>query len=1024
MKKLLLGLIGLAMVQYSSLAQSCCQFGGNLITNGDFESLGATIPTTYNYNVPSFTSGDYGIVTTANSMLGGFIDCPTFSDHTAAGTRYAIFNQSGPATTTLLNYSTIPVTPGETYTFKYFVNPDFAGNSYNFNLTVFINGSSVLVSNMNVYPTGCVWREVCVQWTAPAMVTTATINLGYSSGGGNHSFGLDDISFRETLQVEATQPVLNICDTEPPFYLGVKYLPTGNVYHTNGHFTPVDGYPGGIGPLPGGSYTSLPPVTTTVVFGSYEIITFDPSIGPGTYTVEYTYTDIIGGCSESATMTINVSSAPVVVATQPTVTLCSADDPVNIGVRYLPNGNIYSTFGFFTPEDGFSPSIPPIGGSFTYLPPAVTASTFPPYTLFQFDPSIVPPGTYPVAYSYTDPLTGCSDSDTMNFVVTGEQWHQTTSNTVSFANKGDKGFDIFTDDDGFVFATGSFQKETTFDDGLGNSITISSAQPDLNNFYTVCHNACGELQWVIYDAFGGIGDNWSEGFGINKQDDEILIGFNYNRETELITVYPNGTTIGSTFNGSLGGSSIGHLAVIAVDGANTATFGEVNAIEDSYENHFGTALDVQDYGSVVNVYISGKSDNDANSQSNVFASKLRYDISSNTFVVDWMNNSIQESSVNVANDIKWDAQLNGVLITGTFDHTLTMNASTITAGALRDAFFAWLDPSTGNVFFNNLHAFGASVGEYAEGNCLTSDDDGHVYFGGDYTGDVSNVFGSFLGGAGALGYNSVSNSSYLFSYEISSTSLEAEEIFNTYSYAHLTGMDANTNELCFVGYYDRGLPEITGTTSQATLNAIGGPWRYSFVGEAKIGTGNWNNPTIVNSTKDINSPAVKYDHISSRVSISADYAFITGTYKGNLDYYNGAPVSGVLLSSGTNLDPYNAFILRQDIASNELRTPLQENDGLNTMENPILQLNNEESSELIISAYPNPTNGMLTISINGYDFQETPSLQVLNLQGQIVLENQLVTAQEIIDLSQFENGIYLVRINVNGQIKSIRITKS
>lgn len=1021
MKKLFFALIGSVLLQYGSFSQCCSQYGPELIYNGDFETGGATIPTTYNNNVPSYTSGDYGLVTTAGAMLGAFIDCPSFGDHTAAGTNFLIFNQSAPATTPFLNYTSIPVTGGQTYTIQYYVCPDFAGNSYYFDVNILINGSVVQSTDMNSFVTGCLWRKVCFDWTAPALATSVSMGLQYSStGSGTHYFGIDDVSFRKKLVVTATQPVVNVCSDDPPFNLGANHVPTGNVYWTNGYFTPVDGFPGGIGASSGGSFTILPPVNINS-FPPNELIEFDPSIGAGSYTVEYTYTDTLGGCSESAIMVINVFDSPAVTATQPTVNLCTSDSPITIGALYDPNGNVYWTNGYFTPVDGFSGSIPPPGGSFSILPAGITTAAFPPYTLYQFDPSTVSPGAYTVEYTYTNPVSGCSGSATMDFVVSPAQWHQTTSNATAFPNSGDKGFDIFTDDD-YVYATGRFQGETTFDDGLGNSITITSGQPDLTNFYAVCHNKCGELQWVIYDADGSASDNWSEGFGINKQGDEILIGFNYNRQTELLTVYPGGPTVSSAFNGSLGGSTIGNLAVIAVDGPLSSSFGEVNAIEDSYGNYFGTALDVQENGSLVNVYISGKSDTDANYLSKVFASRLDYNFGANSFATNWINNSLQESNINVANDIIWEDRLGGVLITGTFDQTLTINATTIVSGALRDAFWGWLDPATGAIFFSNLHAFGATSGYYAEGTCLTSDNNNYIYFGGDYQGDVSNVFSGFLGGAGALGFNSLSNSSYVCSYDINGVTLGVNEIFNPNSYTHLTGMDANSTKLAFIGYYDRGLPQISGTTSMAATN-VGGSYNYTFFGETTITSSTWSNQSIVNSTQDIPSPMVKYDHISSRISLGNDYAYATGTYKGNMDYYNGSPVSGVLLSSGVNLDPYNAFILREDLSTNELRIAEKQDDVQEKNSDLLMNISLFDKDDVSVNVYPNPTNGLFNLQINGYQINQTANMQIFNLQGEEIVKMQLGAAQNEIDLSQFENGIYLLTIQFENEIKTVRITK-
>jgi len=261
------------------------------------------------------------------------------------------------------------------------------------------------------------------------------------------------------------------------------------------------------------------------------------------------------------------SGSLTVTANTPTLVVCELDEPFNLGARYLPNGNVYWTNDFFTPIDGFSSSIPVPGGEFTLLPP-VNLNTFGPFQVIEFDPGIGA-GIYPVEYTYTDPVTGCSGSAIMNIEVRPAEWQQTTSNAIASNGTGDKGFDVFTDDE-YVYATGSFIRETTFEDAFGNSITINSNKFDLPTFYSVCHNSCGELQWVIYDQGIAGTNSTSEGFGINKESNHIFIGLNYNIATDLITVYPGGgSSITPSANGALGTSNIGHLAVISVDGPNS-----------------------------------------------------------------------------------------------------------------------------------------------------------------------------------------------------------------------------------------------------------------------------------------------------------------------------------------------------------------------------------------------------------------------------------------------------------------------
>jgi hypothetical protein len=89
-----------------------------------------------------------------------------------------------------------------------------------------------------------------------------------------------------------------------------------------------------------------------------------------------------GGCNSSDTINVTVNALPVVTPTASTVTVCANDSASG-----LPGANL--------------PAI--ISG------PGVNGSTF--------DPALTGPGTFPVTYSYTDTITGCTGTATVQYVV-------------------------------------------------------------------------------------------------------------------------------------------------------------------------------------------------------------------------------------------------------------------------------------------------------------------------------------------------------------------------------------------------------------------------------------------------------------------------------------------------------------------------------------------------------------------------------------------------------------------------------
>ncbi|ASS50455.1 MAG: hypothetical protein A3D31_12875 [Candidatus Fluviicola riflensis] len=108
--------------------------------------------------------------------------------------------------------------------------------------------------------------------------------------------------------------------------------------------------------------------------------TFDPTIGAGTYTINYDYTDA-NGCMGNASATIDVNAAPTVAITS------------------LPNLCVYNSAVTLTQGT-------PAGG--TYTGSGVTAGSF--------DPSVAGAGTHVITYSYTNG-DGCSGQALENLVV-------------------------------------------------------------------------------------------------------------------------------------------------------------------------------------------------------------------------------------------------------------------------------------------------------------------------------------------------------------------------------------------------------------------------------------------------------------------------------------------------------------------------------------------------------------------------------------------------------------------------------
>ncbi|WP_296149794.1 T9SS type A sorting domain-containing protein [uncultured Flavobacterium sp.] len=82
-------------------------------------------------------------------------------------------------------------------------------------------------------------------------------------------------------------------------------------------------------------------------------------------------------------------------------------------------------------------------------------------------------------------------------------------------------------------------------------------------------------------------------------------------------------------------------------------------------------------------------------------------------------------------------------------------------------------------------------------------------------------------------------------------------------------------------------------------------------------------------------------------------------------------------------------------------------------------LSTDEFNKKQITAYPNPVKNALHLS---YD-QKISNVAIYNLIGQQVLEKSIDSTESEIDLSSLSSGNYILKANVDGTIKSMKIIK-
>ena len=83
----------------------------------------------------------------------------------------------------------------------------------------------------------------------------------------------------------------------------------------------------------------------------------------------------------------------------------------------------------------------------------------------------------------------------------------------------------------------------------------------------------------------------------------------------------------------------------------------------------------------------------------------------------------------------------------------------------------------------------------------------------------------------------------------------------------------------------------------------------------------------------------------------------------------------------------------------------------------------EVIAEQSIKIYPNPTEGMLAVEIINYSDEMSIDFLLLNLSGSVIEQRSTSTAYSTFNISDHPNGVYLLRITINGESKTWKIIK-
>lgn len=600
------------------------------------------------------------------------------------------------------------------------------------------------------------------------------------------------------------------------------------------------------------------------------------------------------------------------------------------------------------------------------------------------------PGQYIVTFTSTDGQT-CTQ-----IVSVGNNWEETTSNTLG----GDQGNDVIVDGNENVYIAGTFKTGTTFSFPCGNIPVMSTG--NTTAAYIAKYDKCGNLLWVNYD----VSDVNSTGTGIAIDEAR--------GEVYMTGIGGDNSFTMKFFNTAL--SCLGAASAPTSFTAKQYYVAKFNASTGSYMNSYTHSF--SNSSAKPGVYVAVKNNNAGSTSVFMAGSYISNTLNEVCFVHNLTNTSgfavgwaspittpVNASGKRVINDIAYHPISNEVLITGSFITGIQFGGISLTSAATGGDAFVFAMTAGGIV--NGAAKLGviqSIAGTMGTGTSIITNG-GDIYCTGYFNYGVPNVFGSsftYSGGSG-MKYRAYVVKFNSFSFNVTA----AQQIMAVTNPGDIMasgiGVDAVTSQVVVTGQFNANItsPAFSNNGGQYFNNSGGNKSYLAAFSLSALA------PAWANATSDNNTP--NSVHTPAKIAaINANY-YSTGSYKGKLGYYFGAPASGPLNSTPSSLT--NACVLRGNMNVGHFQRPAAEATGIASQEN--------NSNLSLFDIYPNPNNGVFNILLPGA--QENITIKVINNLGDVLYNKYFITLEhEQLDLGTLPAGVYYIQLNNGGNIKGVR----
>lgn len=183
---------------------------------------------------------------------------------------------------------------------------------------------------------------------------------------------------------------------------------------------------------------------------------------------------------------------------------------------------------------------------------------------------------------------------------------------------------------------------------------------------------------------------------------------------------------------------------------------------------------------------------------------------------------------------------------------------------------------------------------------------------------------------------------------------------------------------------------------------------------------------IVGSNSVSEGDIEKYNHVSSTIPGYAgtyDWSIPSSRFaSNNWDYYsNAGPFIFAIVGSNSGWVKIRKI---NDCGASEYTSIYAHSDSGGGIGDGAYRIADESSSEeklnpeaLEVSEtliYPNPANSQLTVLVKDVKSNQPSTIQLININGQVVLNKSVTTSKTTLDISRFDNGFYMMKIT-NGE---------